>query len=243
MELLRIIFIFFIAFVPLLSAKQVGLLIVATGKYIKFVPGLIKSAEKHFCPGHQVTFFVFTDDLNFNHPNTFIMPHSRLGWPYDTLMRFHAYKKYKDQYKDFDYLYACDADMLFVDTVGDEIFGNRMAVIHPGFYNSRGSYETNPKSLAYVGPKEGKHYFCGGFYGGKASTVLKQLDVLIARVDQDLKNKIIAVWHDESHLNRYYINNPPDVILNPSYCYPESWNLPFPKKLLALDKPHEEMRE
>ena len=32
------------------------------------------------------------------------------------------------------------------------------------------------------------------------------------------------------------------VILDPSYCYPESWDLPFPKRLLALDKHHEEIR-
>jgi len=30
--------------------------------------------------------------------------------------------------------------------------------------------------------------------------------------------------------------------LDPSYCYPESWNLPYEKKLLALDKNHQEIR-
>lgn len=48
----------------------------------------------------------------------------------------------------------------------------------------------------------------------------------------------MAVWHDESHWNRYCIDHKPTTILSPSYCYPESWNLPYKKRLLALDKDH-----
>jgi len=62
-------------------------------------------------------------------------------------------------------------------------------------------------------------------------------------VDEDMDKNLIAVWHDESHYNRYLIDTPPTHILSPSYCYPESWRLPFEKKLLALDKNHREMRE
>ena len=61
-------------------------------------------------------------------------------------------------------------------------------------------------------------------------------------IDIDLNNNIIAVWHDESHLNRYFIDNKPEIELSPSYCYPENWNLPFEKKLIALDKNHNEIR-
>ena len=32
-------------------------------------------------------------------------------------------------------------------------------------------------------------------------------------------------------------------ILSPSYCYPENWKLKYPKKLLALDKNHDEIRK
>ena len=37
--------------------------------------------------------------------------------------------------------------------------------------------------------------------------------------------------------------NKPTTILSPSYCYPESWNLNYTKKLLALDKDHESIRK
>ena len=58
----------------------------------------------------------------------------------------------------------------------------------------------------------------------------------------DLGKNIIAVWHDESHLNRYFVDHKPTVILSPSYCYPESWKLPYKKRLLALDKNHAAIR-
>lgn len=62
-------------------------------------------------------------------------------------------------------------------------------------------------------------------------------------IEIDLKeHNIIAQWHDESHMNRYFHQNTPTIELSPSYCYPESWSLPFNKKLLALDKNHSEIR-
>jgi hypothetical protein len=43
-------------------------------------------------------------------------------------------------------------------------------------------------------------------------------------------------------MNRYFIDNKPTKILNPSYCYGESMNIPFERKLIALDKNHSEIR-
>jgi histo-blood group ABO system transferase len=62
-------------------------------------------------------------------------------------------------------------------------------------------------------------------------------------IDEDLEKGIIAVWHDESHWNRYCIDNTPTTILSPSYCYPEGWNANYERKLLALDKDHATFRQ
>jgi histo-blood group ABO system transferase len=167
----------------------------------------------------------------------------RLGWPYDTMLRFQMYFDNWQMISDQDYLYACDADMLFVGDVGDEILGERVATLHPAFFCKRGTYETNPRSQACVRRNEGEHYFAGGFYGGKREAFLHILETNISNINKDLERGMIAVWHDESHWNRYCIDFPPTVILSPSYCYPQSWHLPFEKKLLALDKNHAEFRE
>ena len=225
-------------------SAQVGLLVMATGKYTYFVPPLIKSAEKHFCRNHDVTYFIFTDGYIESIPNANIITlyEKRLGWPFDSMLRYHVYAKHKDLISSQDYLFACDADMLFVGRVGDEILGERVATEHPGFVGKRGSYETSQLSKACVLPSEGKQYFAGGFYGGTRNEFFKILDTNIKNIDEDYSCGLIAVWHDESHWNRYCIDNPPTVILNPAYCYPESWNLPYPRKLLALDKDHQEFR-
>ena len=148
-----------------------------------------------------------------------------------------------------DYVFATDADMLFVDFVGkdfsgngEEIFNERVATQHPGYVGQRGTYETNNISTACIRSNEGKYYFAGGFYGGRSPEFLKLVKTCADNVDKDLKKNFIAIWHDESHLNRYFIDNKPTRILSPSYCYPERWNLPYHKRLLALDKNHADLR-
>jgi histo-blood group ABO system transferase len=37
----------------------------------------------------------------------------------------------------------------------------------------------------------------------------------------DEKNGVMALWHDESHLNRYCVTHIPETILSPSFIYPE----------------------
>jgi len=225
---------------------KIGLLVIATNKYIKFVYPLWESVKRHFMTKtpHEVTMFVFTDQPDVP-PGTVRIPHEHKPWPAPTLMRYHAFLENQDKLKDQDYLFYCDADMLFVDDVGEEILGEVVATIHPGFYNKpreQFSYETRPQSQAYMPPGCGTQYFAGGFNGGRATRYLGMAKELAGWIDRDKKNGIIAVWHDESHWNKWLAGNPPTVKLSPSYCYPESWALPFPKKLLALDKDHAEMR-
>lgn len=251
---------------------KIGLVIMATGKYINFVKPLINSAEKYFCPHHEVTYFVFTDatmpprnrnnviyintnPIIYRSQNLFTIHQEKLGWPYDTLMRFAVYYENSAIFSHMDYLFACDADMLFVDYEGDEILGKQVGTLHPGhedkyaLFSSQKitSYEKDPKSTAYIGPDEGKHYFAGGFYGGSTKEFLKMAKTITQNIKIDLQNNYIAIWHDESHLNRYFIDNPPATILDRSYCYPENGERKgYPKctpKLLALDKDHDEMRE
>lgn len=224
------------------EAANVGLLVVATGKYIQFVKPLIESAEKHFCKNHRVTYFVFTDQDPISLPHTVYVFQERLGWPFDTMNRYHVYYAHREIFREQDYLFASDADMLFVDEVGDEILGERVATLHPGFVKKRGTYERRSDSRACVQEGEGSYYFAGGFYGGTQAAFLHILKTNIESIDDDLNREVIAIWHDESHWNRYCIDYPPTVVLSPSYCYPENWNLPYLKKLLALDKDHAKIR-
>lgn len=228
-----------------MSLKKINLLIIATNKYIRFLQPLLSSADQYFLPNQNVSYSIFTDhqqlDLNISRPyNIFNVPHK--AWPSSTLYRYSFFKQYEHQLASSDYLYYCDADMLFVDDINTEILSDRVGTLHPAFRGERGTPETNSISTACVQPTEQMSYFAGGFNGGSAIEFLKMSDIISKNIDTDLQNGYIAIWHDESHLNRYFLDNPPTKILDPGYCYPESWQLPFRKRLLALDKNHEEMR-
>jgi histo-blood group ABO system transferase len=139
----------------------------------------------------------------------------------------------------------CDADMRFTAYVGEEILGDLVGTIHPGFYAQpidAFTYERNAQSTAFVPPGTGRHYYAGGFQGGRTNRYLDTASDLRSRIATDERNDLVAVWHDESHWNRYLIDNPPTIELSPSYCFPVGWSLPFEPRLLALNKNHRELR-
>jgi histo-blood group ABO system transferase len=227
---------------------KIGLLIIATKKYFEFVQPLITSADEFFLKNHEVVYYVFTDKLEnrlgslvSNRKIEYIETEHK-EWPWMTLGRYELFSKHKEKLKSNDYLYYIDADMLIVDTVGDEILGNLVATQHPGYYNRRGTPETRPESTAYVAPFEEMQYFAGGFNGGTAMMYLCMAENNAHWINYDFSRGIIAIWHDESHLNRYLIDNPPDKILSPSYCYGENMIIPFSPKIIALNKNHKEYR-
>ncbi len=225
------------------EAPKVGLLVMATGKYNALGLKMIESAREHFLTSCQRTFFIFTDGEVPEAQDVVRVQQQRLGWPHDTLKRFHVYLANKDLFKDFDYLYAIDADMAFVKDVGEEVLGDLVATRHWGFLNNMGTYCGNKKSTAYVTRKDRKEYCCGAFYGGKREEIIKLFEVNVRNVDIDLKKGVIPKWHDEGHLNRYFIDHRPTVLLTPSYCFPDGWDLPFEPKLVALVNKSENLRK
>jgi histo-blood group ABO system transferase len=224
---------------------KIALCTVATGKYSKYAERMIDSARLYFCTNHDVKYFIFTDQEIQPAANLIKVYKKREGWPGDSLKRFHAYLASKDLLKEFDYIFAVDADMMFKGPVGDEIFGDIVGTQHPGFIGKRGSYEKKQSSTAYVGPSEGTHYVAGAFYGGKRESFFYLIEQAVKKVDADLAKDYIAKWQDESYLNRVFADLTPAKykILSSSYCYPESWNLDMPRLIVALDKNHEELRK
>lgn len=228
---------------------KVGLIVIATNKYINFAQPLYKSMQKYFLnePDIEHEMFLVTNQPVFKGPEVIEQEHE--PWPAMTLKRYEIIIKNSNYFNNMDYLYYCDADMLFIDKVGKEILAESVGTIHPGYWNvdkRNFPYETNPLSTAYINANEGSHYFIGSFQGGKTATFLNMSETLRENIKKDLTNNIIAIWHDESHLNRYFIDHPPELQLSPSYSFPEEdWarNLPFPKILLALRKDHAEMRQ
>lgn len=222
---------------------NVALLIVATGKYINFAPQLINSAKQHFMPDQNVKIFLFTD-AQYKHENVTVLPHTKVGWPWDSMNRYDLYYKNKDHFKDIDYIFACDADLLFIGDINSSILSERVALKHPHFDNKRGVYEMrNNLSKAYISPNEGEHYFYGAFLGGSKDEFLKMCQILNTNINSDKQMDYVAEIIDESHVNRYFIDNKPTTILNSKFGSPQEWGFNNETKILYLMKDHDNIRK
>lgn len=230
---------------------KICILNIATNKYINFVENLLESVEENFLNGHEISALVFTNhEIEEVSNNVKISRIEHEDWPIPTLKRYHYFIKEKEYISQFDYCFYMDVDMKIVNKVGDEIFGDLVATKHPGFFNkspNECSYERRSISSAYVPFGEGKTYYAGGFNGGKPEHFLKMSQDIVDNIENDFKKNVISVWHDESHMNRYLIDNPPTLELSPSYCYPEpalknpeGWIVSkyYEPKILALLKDH-----
>lgn len=229
--------------------KKIAILYLSTGKYKIFWKDFYVSAEKYFLnlSEYEKHYFIFTDadKIEFeNEKNVHKIYQKQLRWPYITLDRFSIFQKARQQLEEMDYIYFFNGNMLFVDEVREEFIPTNdhslIMVKHPGFFDKDRiafTYEDNPKSLAAIQTDEGISYFMGGLNGGVAQDYLSLIDTLEKNIEADKKNNIIALWHDESHLNRYAIDHQKKIkVLNPSYGYPEGWNLPFKPKIIIRDK-------
>jgi len=232
---------------------KICILNIATNKYINFVEQLLESVEENFLNGHDISALVFTNhEIEEVSDNVKISQIEHEPWPIPTLKRYHYFMSEAEYISQFDYCFYMDVDMRIEDKVGDEILGDLVATQHPGFWwkdKNQFSYERRQISTAYVPMGEGNMYYAGGFNGGKPEHFLKMSEQIVKNVDEDAKKGLVAVWHDESHMNRYLIDNPPSIELNPSYCYPEAvrfnpggWNVPFDAKIVALEKNHAKVR-
>lgn len=229
---------------------NVALITIATNKYIEFIEPLFKTVKEHFLTNHNISMYCLTDK---DVPDGVIkLQQEHMPWPYPTLLRYHFIMKHYDILKQYDAVYYCDADMLFVDKVGDEILSDITATLHPGFISDTiafYAYQRNPISSAFIRLDQGEHYYCGGFNGG-----FKYLDMckeLIKLIDIDLKKNICAINHDESYLNRFLLDVRPTCILSPEYCHPDTKNTflmqklapyNYNPKLIALEKDHKGLR-
>lgn len=202
---------------------KTALLTVATGTdYHVYAKNLLSSARRFFVPHHS---FVWTDTQeDLGAYKQFQI--SRRGFPYDSLLRYHMILEQESELQNYDYLFLCDADMLFVSQVSEQdIFANGItATLHPGFYNRdrKGTPELRPESMAYC--PDAHQYFCGGFIGGTTSAFLWLAKNMCQMIDADGVKNLIAVWHDESYLQRILFDFPPAKILSPAYCYPDGYD-------------------
>lgn len=230
----------------------VGILLIATGKYKMFVQSLIDDIKRYFLLDHRINVYLFTDELHHEYVGDDrviiikeLIPSYR--FPEATLLRFHVFTKRK--YESCSFLFYIDVDMRIEAEIGEEILGNIVAVIHPGFYNGGGSWETRKESATFVPEEKRKKYFAGGFNGGLMPLFYAAMIIMKDMIDEDKEKGIVPIWHDESALNKFLSNVQGITELSPSFCMVEPYHLRqlwgishLEGKIIALDKQHSEIR-
>lgn len=231
---------------------KVAICFIGTGEYLNFLPKYYENIEKYFLPNAEKTFLVFTDGELNDIPDNIVPFHQpHLEWPFITLTRFEIINKSRDYIKKNDWFVFIDADALVVNYISEEEFFDTsktfFGVHHPCHFLEMqphdkfpGAFETNFLSKSCVKEDDDTSiYYQGCLWGGKVPEVLSLIDELESRVKEDLDNNVIAVWHDESHLNKFFIENKNDVnTLGPEFAYPEvfSDHCKFKQKIVHLAK-------
>lgn len=226
---------------------RIALLYIGIGEYVHFWEEFYKSMQKNFLRESKKEFFVFTDaDQLYGEGEDKCIHriHQKdLGWPGNTLFRFRMFMTQKEELEKFDYIFFMNANIVCRKEVTEEMFlpikEQLLVVQHPGYWNKSSlefPYDRNRRSSAYIPYGKGQVYVCGGINGGKREAYLKLIEELDKRIEMDYNNNIIAKWHDESHINKYIIENTDYRLLSPSYGFPEGWDGPYVPILFLLDK-------
>lgn len=227
--------------------KKIILNVIATNKYTYFLDGIIETAEKFLFNGSYLTVLVHTN-MDISHiqekdrEDRIRVIKNQIDheeWPFTTLKRFHYFLSVENVIKENDYSFYIDVDSIFSGKINLDILPDKgmIGTIHPCLFEGNGTPERNPMSTAYIKPGSNNRYFCGGFFGGSTDCFIKACEELKTSIEIDISKSIMAVWHDESHLNRYFFENPPAVVLDNHFAAAEEHMMLYPNaKVCFLDK-------
>lgn len=216
-----------------MQLHEVALVFVCTGRdYWRFIRPAVDSVKQFF----PTDILLFTDSPEqFGVVRQVQIPHA--GWPNVTLMRYHTMLGEREWLSQHKHVFYLDIDMQVVGSVGDEILSDGItACVHASFELSGSKYctpEENPRSTACLSKNDIRKMYTGCFVGGETTAFLAMAETISKNVDIDNTNNFIAVWHDESHLNRYLYDNPPAKELLQDY---NAWDKKPTTKILRVRK-------
>lgn len=209
---------------------KVAILYIAIGNYEIFWDEFYNSCENYLLNKSQKNYFVFTDSyrlLKQKLDNVSFIYQENMGWPKNTLYRFHMFMSIKSELQQFDYLIFYNANALINTSITEEeILPVEEDFCYARHFNFEGKdncffpYERNRKSTAYVQYGKGRDYIQACFLCGKSKAMLEMFECLKRNINIDMQKHIVARWHDESHVNKYLLDQS-NKILGVEYICPK----------------------
>ncbi|KAL2090784.1 hypothetical protein ACEWY4_013047 [Coilia grayii] len=218
------------------NQTSVALTVFAVGRYLDvYLKDFLTSAEAHFMVGLPVTYYVFTDvpervpavTLAPGRELKVISEEHRFRWQDISMMRMKTIRDAIDSHIRHRnrYVFCMDVDQVFVGRFGPEALGDSVALLHSHFYRRfkiLWTYDHNPKSRANMLEAPGDFYYHAAVFGGSWQRVREITDSCYRTIMEDKENGVEALWHDESHLNKYLWEHKPSRVLSPEYCWDPS---------------------
>uniref|UniRef100_A0A8D1UH20 N-acetyllactosaminide alpha-1,3-galactosyltransferase n=1 Tax=Sus scrofa TaxID=9823 RepID=A0A8D1UH20_PIG len=198
----------------------VGLTVFAVGRYTDcYLYTFISSADTYFMVGQRVIIYVLIDDFSK-------MPWIDLKkrWQDINMMRMKTINEHVIDHIQYevDFHFCMDVDQIFLRKYGLETLGELVAQLQAYWYK-RGPiefpYERSQLSEAHIPIGKGDFYYHPAVFGGTPIQVLNIAKDCFKGILNNKKNNIEAVWHDESHLNKYFFLHKPTKLLSPECCW------------------------
>lgn len=224
---------------------KVAMLNISIGNYDIFWKDFYLTSKQNFLPNAEKHYFVFTDNnelYGVDFEDITLIYQENLGWPFNTMKRFAMFKRIIDHLEHFDYIFFVNGNALFLEELNENFINpdkNLITIVHPGLYGrtiDAMPYERNVESKAYIPKGEGKYYVQGAFIGGKSKPFISMIEKLDEDTTIDLNNGIVAVWHDESFLNRYILGRTDVQIMGRQYLYYQEYVFPWKPVILLRNK-------
>ncbi|XP_056294262.1 alpha-1,3-galactosyltransferase 2-like isoform X1 [Pseudoliparis swirei] len=213
------------------AGSSVALTVFAVGRYLDVYLGtFLNSSEHHFMLGLPVTYYVFTD-VPEKVPDIKLAPQRSIKvikvernsrWQDISMMRMKTISDIieSDLRHHCTHVFCFDVDQVFSGRFGSEALADSVALLHAHYYRFPQkwfTYDRNPKSKAYM--QTGDFYYHAAIFGGSWKSVKALTDACYQSIMEDKQNNVEALWHDESHLNKYLWLHKPSKVLSPEYCW------------------------
>ncbi|XP_037347053.2 alpha-1,3-galactosyltransferase 2-like [Pungitius pungitius] len=216
------------------EGSSVALTVFAVGRYLDAYLGtFLNSSEQHFMLGLPVTYYVFTDvpekvprvQLASGRTLKVIKVERSSRWQDISMMRMKTISDVieSDIPHRCTHVFCFDVDQVFSGRFGSEALGDSVALLHAHYYHLPAklfTYDRNPASRAYM--ETGDFYYHAAIFGGSWERVKALTDACYRGIAEDKRNNVEALWHDESHLNKYMWLHKPSRVLSPEYCWDTS---------------------